>query len=397
MPADLYSPAELAEIEAYHAPRFVYAAVDLVVWPLLLALTARYLTQPLWRASERLATWLAGKLAWARRAPVLRVVAAALDRMWQGPGWGAALLFALLFFELFTLLDLPWDIYFGYVREKQYGMSPMTPAAFAVDWLKGNTFVAVAVSCLAFGLFGLAKRLPAWWWVMGLVSSVAMLGSAAIDPYRARIYVVQEPLADGELKQRITALMEKAHIDFKDVLVDKTSAKTVRLQAYFAGTGPTRTINLNDSLLATLSTDEVLAAVAHEAGHVHESRWPARIASAAALLAFLFVVERLFRLSATRGWLGVTGRADVRVLPLIVLVFDLAMTVAGPVSGALSRRREYAADRAAVQLTGDPAAFRSMLVKAARTNKMHPAPPRWYVLKGLSHPPIGERIDAVGR
>ncbi|MBI5482684.1 MAG: M48 family metalloprotease [Deltaproteobacteria bacterium] len=393
----MFNPAELAEIEAYHAPRYVYAAVDLVVWPVLLAVAARFLTRPLWRASERLAAWLGAKLAWARRAPVLRVVAAALDRMWQGPGWGAALLFALLFFELFTLLDLPWDIYFGYVREKQYGMSPMTPGAFAVDWLKGNTFVAVAVSSLAFGLFGLAKRLPAWWWVLGLVSSLVMVGSAAIDPYRARIYVVQEPLADGELKQRITALMEQAHIDFKDVLVDKTSAKTVRLQAYFAGTGPTRTINLNDSLLAALSTDEILAAVAHEAGHVHESRWPARIASALALLAFLYAVERLFRLTARRAWFGVTGRADVRVLPLIVLVFDLAMTAASPVSGALSREREYAADRSAVALTGDPAALRSMLVKAARTNKMHPSPPRWYVLKGMSHPPIGERIDAVGR
>ena len=36
-----------------------------------------------------------------------------------------------------------------------------------------------------------------------------------------------------------------------------------------------------------------------------------------------------------------------------------------------------------------------MLVKAARVNKMDPEPPRWIVIKGLSHPPIGERISDI--
>jgi STE24 endopeptidase len=36
-----------------------------------------------------------------------------------------------------------------------------------------------------------------------------------------------------------------------------------------------------------------------------------------------------------------------------------------------------------------------MLVKAARVNKMDPEPPRWVVLKGHGHPPIGERLAAI--
>jgi len=43
----------------------------------------------------------------------------------------------------------------------------------------------------------------------------------------------------------------------------------------------------------------------------------------------------------------------------------------------------------------DPAAFRRMLVKAARVNKMDPDPPHWAVLKGHSHPPLSERLAAV--
>jgi STE24 endopeptidase len=171
----------------------------------------------------------------------------------------------------------------------------------------------------------------------------------------------------------------------------------VRVQAYFAGNGATRTIVLNDALLKNMTDDEVLAAVAHEAGHVREPRWPARVLSAVALFAFLGLVEWLFRRSAKRGWFGISERADIRTLPLILLVFDLSMSAAGPVSGWVSRRREWAADRFALELTRDPASFSSMLVKAARVNKMDPQPPRWLVLKGLSHPPIGERIEFARR
>ncbi|MET0403246.1 MAG: peptidase M48, partial [Cystobacter sp.] len=52
-------------------------------------------------------------------------------------------------------------------------------------------------------------------------------------------------------------------------------------------------------------------------------------------------------------------------------------------------------DRYALALTQDPAAFRRMLVKAARVNKMDPDPPRWGGIKGHSHPPVSERLAAI--
>ena len=36
-------------------------------------------------------------------------------------------------------------------------------------------------------------------------------------------------------------------------------------------------------------------------------------------------------------------------------------------------------------------------MKAARVNKMDPDPPAWVVLKGWSHPPSRERLEAVDR
>jgi STE24 endopeptidase len=375
----IFTAQQLAEVRAYHWPGYVYTALDLALWPFVLAAIARWLTRPLYSLATRLtARW---------RSKVL-------ERVWRGPGWAPAIVFAVLLFTLFALLDLPSDVWFGYVREHEFGLSSAPVSVFVGDFLKGLAKLLFAVTALGLGLFGLARRLKSWWWVMGLVASIAMLASALVDPYRSRLYVDQAPLVEGPLRERITALMKQANIDFSDVLVEQTASRTVRLQAYFAGSGPTRTIVLNDSLVQQLAVDEVLAAVAHEAGHVHESRWPGRVMAVAALFLFLWVVEWLFRRSAKQGWFGITERGDVRVLAIILLVFDVSMTLGAPVSAWASRRAESAADQYALALTHDPAAFRSMLVKAARINKMDPEPP-WWVKWQLSHPAMGERIAAI--
>jgi STE24 endopeptidase len=231
--------------------------------------------------------------------------------------------------------------------------------------------------------------------VLGVPSALLLLVASALDPYRARVFFDQAPLEQGPLRERITALMARADVSFADVVVEKTSVASKRVQAYFAGQGPTRTIVLTDTLLREFSPEEILAVVAHEAGHVHESKWPGRIAASVALVALLFVMDQLLRHAAARGWFGATRFADIRTLPLLWLLIFLVFSLSGPISAAFSRERELEADRYALQLTQDPTAFRRMLVKATRVNKMDPEPPRWLVLKGYTHPPMGERLAAL--
>jgi STE24 endopeptidase len=374
----IFTPEQLAEIQAYHRPHYLWGAMGDVVNLAVSLLLLRFLVGPLYRRCER-----------------VKIPSKVLARMWKGDGWAPALAFAISYFALTTLLYLPMDVYFDYVLEHAYGLSKHTPATYAFDYVKGLFISIGALSALTFGLFGLARRVRIWWLLLGAVGAVVLLFSAALDPYRARIFFDQKPLPAGELRERITALMAKANIDFRDVLVEDNSRATVRLQAYFAGRGPTRTIVLNESLVKELTTDEILAAVAHEAGHVHESRWPGTIASAITLLLFLFGVDRLLRWIARRGFWGVTETADIRALPVVLLVFALCSTVAKPVSAAFSRERERAADLYGLELTRNPDAFASMLVKAARVNKMDPDPPLWVTLKSRSQPTIRQRLDFV--
>jgi len=382
----IYSAQELPEIQAYHQPRYVSSCVEYTLTPVLLIVLLRFAVRPLWRVSERAGSRVEGASPVLTRVPT---------KLWKGPGWAAALIFAVLFFGLYSLFSLPTDVWFGYFHEHAHGQSRTSPAVFILDTLKANTIFMIALGSMVFGLFGLARRTRHWWWLLGISASALMLVSTALDPYRSRVFVDQTSLAPGPLRDRITALMEQAHVEFADVKVDQTASRSVYLQAYFAGTGPTRTIVLNDSLLSGLSEEEVLAAVAHEAGHIHEPRWIGRLGTAIALVLFLGAIEWLFLSSVRRGWFGILERADVRTLPILLLGFAVILMLGTPVSGAVSREREYAADRYAIELTRDPVAFRSMLRKAARTNKMDPNPPRWAVLRGMSHPPIAERIAAV--
>ena len=58
----IFTPEQLAEVRAYHAPRYVYAAIDAVLWPVALALIARFATRPLYALAGRAAAALAGRL-----------------------------------------------------------------------------------------------------------------------------------------------------------------------------------------------------------------------------------------------------------------------------------------------------------------------------------------------
>jgi STE24 endopeptidase len=391
----IFTPEQLAEVQAYHLPRYLQSAVSPLVYLGVLGLLLGVLLHPLHRQAERLARALSLKLAFLRTAPVARVFLQAMDRLWGEPGWGTALLFALGVDLFIELVYAPANIYFGYVWEHRHGMSTYTPPRYALDALKGLTLEVLATSALVLGMYGLARRVKRWWLVLGVPSALLLLVASALDPYRGRVYFEQAPLEQGPLREQITALMARADIPFADVRVEKTSVASKRVQAYFAGQGPTRTIVLNDVMLREFQPEEILSAVAHEAGHVHESKWPGRIASSLALVALLFVIDRLMRRAAARGWFGTTRFADIRTLPMLWLLLFLVFSLAGPVSAVFSREREREADRYALRLTGDAETFRRMLVKAARVNKMDPDPPRWVVLKGASHPPLRERLDAL--
>lgn len=391
MPDAILSSQELAEIAAYHSPKYVWGVVSEVYELLLIALMLGVLIRPLYRLSQRCAASLDARTRRLRTAPGFRVLLQALDTLWKGPGWGTALLFAFFTYVYLVLANVPTALYFEW-HERRFALSTYSNGAFAWDWSKAFLSTTVLRATLAFGLYGLARRLKHWWVPLGVCCGALMLVASAMDPYRGQLYFEQAPLEEGPLRTRLEALLAQANVQYADIRVERTSRASRKLQAYFAGQGPTRTIVLNDVALEQFTPDEVVAAVAHEAGHVQESKWGNRLAAAIALPAFLGFLAWLFHLAHRRQWWGVESRADIRTLPMATFSIYLLLSVSAPITGYFSREREREADAKALALTQDPAAFRSMLVKACRVNKMDPDPPAWFVYRAGTHPPIVDRV-----
>ena len=74
-------------------------------------------------------------------------------------------------------------------------------------------------------------------------------------------------MEDGELKDRITALLEKNGYKVRAIQVMDASRRSTKSNAYFTGFGKMKTIVLYDTLVQRMSTEEICAVFAHEMGH----------------------------------------------------------------------------------------------------------------------------------
>jgi STE24 endopeptidase len=78
--------------------------------------------------------------------------------------------------------------------------------------------------------------------------------------------------------------------------------------------------------------------------------------------------------------------------PMLVGVVELFMLLVAPLANWWSRRLETAADRFALTLTADPAAFAAAMRRLGCQNLVELRPPRWAEVLLGTHPALGRRI-----
>ncbi|WP_290816535.1 zinc metalloprotease HtpX [Halovivax sp.] len=121
-------------------------------------------------------------------------------------------------------------------------------------------------------------------------------------------------------------------------------------------------VAVTTGLLRTLDRDELDGVIAHELAHVkNRDMMVMTFASLLATIAFMFVRWGAF-FGGGRGRGGGRGGGGIMVAILISLVVWIISYV---LMRALSRYREYAADRGAAAITGKPSALASALLKIA--------------------------------
>lgn len=296
------------------------------------------------------------------------------------------------------LLRLPWSFGFGFVRLKYYGLATHSGLAWLADALKSLVVMMAIQGLIAAILWGfLVPRFPRSWWIFTATGTLPFLIAGVflmplvIDP----LFNKFGPMADKKLESEILELAGKTGVGQSRVFEVDKSRQTKAVNAYVTGMFGSKRIVLWDTLLKAMHSREVKSVVAHELGHyvLGHVRLGVLIGSVSAF-GGMFVLNMVF------GWiilrwddrLGIQSIASLKAIPLFVLLANAGDLATAPLSNAISRHMEHEADRFALELTHDPAAFSKAFLTLQKENLSVPFPGWFYRTWRATHPPIGERI-----
>ncbi len=294
-----------------------------------------------------------------------------------------------------ALIDIPFSLYRNFSLENRFGFNTMTPGLWLSDLLKSTAIGTTLAALLLTGAFAIIQLSPAAWWLwVWAFFAIVSLFLMYLSPYLIEpLFYKFEPIRAEGLEDDIRRVMSKAGLEVSRVLQVDASRRSRHSNAYFTGIGKVKRIVLFDTLLQQLDRPEILAVLAHEAGHWKKRHLLKRLlmAEAEALVA----CYAAFRLLEWGGLHSVLGTGEVSFpaqLVILGFLFSLVSTLMTPVGSLLSRRHEREADGFATELTGMPEALASSLVKMSRDNlsNLHPHP--LYAAIYYSHPPMAERV-----
>ncbi len=306
---------------------------------------------------------------------------------------GGIFFLGLLYAE--SLLGVPFSLYRNFVIEKRYGFNTMTLRTWSTDLLKTFLLSSLIGGLLIFGALGLVTWSPKFWWlwVWGFFLTVSIF-LMYVSPYVIEpLFFRFEPLRAEGLEDRIRNVLGKAGLKVSRVFQVDASRRSRHSNAYFTGIGRVKRIVLFDTLLEQMNGDEIVAVLAHEAGHWKKRHLLKRLAMTQVLsLAFLYIGFRALQWDGLPALVGLEELSFFGRVVLVGFVGSLLTFPLTPVSTYLSRRHERMADRFAWELTGQPRKLASALVKLAVQNlsNLHPHP--LYAWFYYSHPPVVDRV-----
>lgn len=335
---------------------------------------------------------------------VLLVVAVAagwladLDAAVRSLGFGEIVTGLLFFAGLMvarSVVSMPFDIYDTFVLEERFGFNRSTWKTFAADHLKGLLLGLAIGGPLLAAVLWFFSALGPWAWLVALaVTGIVTLVLQAVGPrYILPLFNSFSLMEDGELKERIKAYAASQDVTVEGIYVVDGSRRSTKANAFFAGLGPTKRIGLYDTLVDNHPSDEILAVLAHEAGHAklgHIRRmFVVSLLSTGVYLGLLQLFIHSPWLQQALSFEAMSLHAGMVGFAVLFTPLSLAM---GALSNVLSRRHEREADDYAVRTTGDTQAMAQALKRLAADSMANLTPHPVSVALYHSHPPLLERV-----
>ena len=314
-------------------------------------------------------------------------------------GWSSnsaliVVLFLLVTGAGFQLIEFPFEVYSGFIVEKQFGLSKVSIGRWLYDWFEGTLLQSVLLVVLLSGMYWLLRSQPELWWLWAAIGAtiLVIILMALVPVLLLPLFYKFQPIPEGELKDRLFALADQIGTHVQGIYVWHLGDKTSKANAAVTGWGRTRRIIISDTLIESNSIEEIEVVMAHELGHhVRWDVWKMLAVSTALIFISFFVID--LALAAWIDSLGLRGIDDIAGLPLVLIVGAGVSLVALPISNWLSRKAETAADLYALNLTGMRDEFISAMNKLGDQNLSQKNPNAIVEFLFHSHPSIQHRID----
>ncbi|WP_219893670.1 M48 family metallopeptidase [Aquisediminimonas profunda] len=290
-----------------------------------------------------------------------------------------SMLYGVPYVIISSTILVPWTIYTGYVREKQYGLLTQ---GFG-DWA-GEQAILLVLNIIAFSLIialvmnGI-RRSPKRWWLWGTgMAALTMVFFIMIAPvFINPLFNTYTELAPGPVRDRIVGMAQSRGIPANHIYVFDQSKQHKRISANVAGIGPTIRISLNDNLLKRTTLSETAAVMGHEMGH-YVLNHSLRLAIGFGLVfGFCFWIASLVVPGIVARWgagWGIRGIDDVAAWPVYSIVITILILAMTPVKNTLIRSQESEADAFGLDVAREPDGFAQAAMQLSEYRKIEPGP-----------------------
>ena len=301
------------------------------------------------------------------------------ERLFRRPT-GVTWITALCYSLAGTVLTLPWSIYTGFVREKQYDLMNQNFSGWLFDMAKDIGINLLVVPLIVMAIYAVIRRFPRNWWIAatGVIAAFFAFGMLLGPVYIAPLFNTYTELPAGPVRDRIVAMAKSKNIPAEHIYLFDASKQSKAISANVSGIGPTMRISLNDNLLNRSTPQEIAAVMGHEMGHyvLNHVWWGLAFFSALAALV-MFLVSRIApALIARYGarWGGIRDLGDPASMPVLGILVATFMLIATPITKTMIRVDESQADAFGLNVAQEPDGFASVAMKLSEYRKIEPGP-----------------------
>jgi STE24 endopeptidase len=310
-----------------------------------------------------------------------------------------SLLFFAVLFMASDIINIPFSLYKTFVVEEKFGFNKITLKLFILDKLKGYLMALILGGILLTALILLVQTMGQnfwiWFWLIiaGVILLINLFYTSVILPLFNKLH----PLGEGALRSAIEKYSQGVNFPLTNIFVMDGSKRSAKSNAFFSGIGKKKKIVLYDTLINNHSEEELVAVLAHEAGHYKKNHIIQGLIVSVLQTGLILFILSLFIFNKEMSYALGGGEAAIHLnLIAFFMLFSPISHITGILANMWSRKNEYEADRYAAD-TYSGKALADALKKLSADNLSNLTPHPAHVFVHYSHPPLLDRLKALNR